>query len=90
MHHLNQPTHHLFAGIKVGNHTVAQGTDYANLIVRLFVHQFCLAPYGLHRIRMAVERHNGGFVYHDFVIANDNRVCRTEVNSKFLLERKEV
>ena len=49
-----------------------------------------LAPYGLHSVRMAIECHHGGFVHHDFIVTDDNRVSRAEVDSKFLLERKEV
>ena len=58
MNHLDESTHHLFAGVEVGNDAIAQRTNHACLVARLLIHQFGLLAHGNHLFRLSVERHD--------------------------------
>ena len=38
MNHLNQSTHHLLTGSKVGNHAITQWSDSTDIIMSLLAH----------------------------------------------------
>ena len=85
---LNKSAQHLLAGIEVGNHAVAQGTNHADAVVRLFVHQLSAVAHGNHLFRMLVERNDRRLVDSDAAVGDDDRVGCAEVDGQFLRERK--
>ena len=88
VHHLDKAAHHLLTGREVGNHTVAKGTDGADIVMCLFIHHLGHLSYGNHLVRTAVECHHRWFIYHDLVITDYNRVGRAKVHGQFLSKTK--
>ena len=54
MHHLDEPAHQLFAGIKVSDDSFAQRPYRADIVMRLFIHQLGLLSHGDHFVRTPV------------------------------------
>ena len=84
MHHLDESAHHLLTGREVGNHTVAQGTDGADIVVRFLIHHLGLLANGNHLVGAAVKSYYRGFVHHNLVITDNNGVGRTQVHGNLL------
>ena len=90
MHHFNEPAHHLFAGVEVGNHAVAQRPYHADVVVRLLIHELGPLAHGFHFVGVAVERHDRRFVHGNLPVAHDDGVGSAKVDGQFLRKGKKV
>src|SRR5574344_1964963 len=88
MHHVDKSAHHLLAGREVGNHTVAQRTDGANILLSLLIHPLGLIAYGNHLVGAAIESHSGRLINNDLIITDNDGVCRSKVHGYFLDKAK--
>ena len=80
---------HLLGRFKVGNHSVFEGTDGLDVLVRFSVHLLSQAADGHHVARHAVFGHDGRFIHHHFVLVVDDGVCRAQIHGNFLREKVE-
>ncbi len=87
--HLDHPFDHLFGGLEVRDHTIAQRPHGFDVLVRLAVHLLGLAADGDDTPGGTVHRHNARFVHHHLVIMDDQGVGRTEVDRDLLGEEVE-
>ena len=88
VYHSDQSAHHLFARRKVSYHSVAQRTDRSDVVVSLLIHHLCLLPDSDHLVRTAIKGYDRRLIHHDFIIADDDGISRSEVHCNFLNKRK--
>ena len=84
IHLLDKSADHLLGGIEVGDDTVAQRADGAEVLVGFLMHQASLLAHGQRLARLAVKRHNAGLVDNHLVVMQDNGVGGTQVH-RYLL-----
>ena len=88
VYHLDQSAHHLLTGREVGDHTVAQRTDSTNVLMCLLIHHLRLVTDGNHLVGTAIQSHDRRLIDHDLVIADDDRVGRSQVHGNLLHKTK--
>ena len=86
VHHFDESAQHLFGGVEVCYHAIAQRSDDAYLVVGFLVHLFGLAAHGNHFFRVAVQGYDRRLVDYDFAAADDDGIGRSEVDGQFLCE----
>jgi hypothetical protein len=87
--HVNHAADHVLSRMKICNYTVFKGTYGLDVFVRFAMHLLCLFANGQNFIGGAVDGHNRGLIYHYFIIKNDQRIGRSQVNRNLLGEKIE-
>ena len=80
VNHLNHALNHFLGGVEIGNYAILQGADGANVIVRFLVHLLGLAAHGDDFIGGAVFGDDARLIHHDFIVMNNERIGRTQVD----------
>ncbi len=88
MNHLDQATHHLLASREVGNDSIAQGANGADIVVCLLIHHLGFLAHGNHLVGAAVQSHNRRLVNNNLIITDDDGVGGAEIHCNLLNKRK--
>ena len=88
VNHLDKAAHHLFASSKVGNHSITEWANSADVVVSLLIHHLCLRTDSNHFVGATVEGYHRRLVNNDLVVADDNGVGSAKVHRNVLYERK--
>ena len=87
-HHIDEAAHHLLASVEVGDHTILQRTDHADLFARLFIHEFGAFADGDGFVRARIEGNDRRFVDGDLTIGNNDGVGRAQVHGQLAFHRE--
>lgn len=86
---LHEAADHELGGVEVGDYALAEWTHRADAGVALSFHQVGFLSDGDKLFGAGIEGHDRGFVDYDFIIVDDNRVCRAQVHGDFFRKGEE-
>ena len=89
VNHFDHSPDHVLCSLKICNNTIFQRSDGFNALIFLTKHLHGLFANGNYIACSFFHRDDGRFVHHNFILVNNQRVGRSQVNSKFLCKKTE-